>query len=143
MYQLLNEIKKHKAKRANDIKSRFIKLANPIIAHSLSEIFNQCVSTGIYPDSIKLTQVIPIFEKGDREKTTNYRPISLLSQCNKIFEKMLHTRIYSFVTKFNLFSDKQFGFRKNFSTALHPAVFIMILRMKLIKICTIVAYFLA
>ena len=31
---------------------------------------------------------------------------------------MLHSRIYSFVTKFNLLSEKQFGFRTNFSTNL-------------------------
>ena len=49
---------------------------------------------------------------------TNYRPISLLSQFNKIFEKLLYTRIYSYLTRFNLLSDHQFGFRKNCSPML-------------------------
>ena len=80
------KIKSHPAKRANDIESRFIKLANPIIADFLSEIFNQCVSTRSYPDAMKVVKVIPIFKK-DREKTTNYKPKSLPSQFNKIFEK--------------------------------------------------------
>ena len=63
-------------------------------------MFNLSLTTGIYPDAMKVAEVIPIFKKGDRDKATNYRPISLLSQFNKIFEKMLHSRIYSFVTKF-------------------------------------------
>ena len=84
----------------------------------MSEIFNLCLTTGTYPNAITEAEVIPIFKKGDRDKTSNYRPISLLSQFNKIFEKMLHSRIYAFVLKFNLLSDKQFGFRKNYSTTL-------------------------
>ena len=118
VYGLINQIKSHKARRANDIESKFIKLANPVIANFLSEMFNLSLTTGIYPDAMKVAEVIPIFKKGDREKATYYRPISLLSQFNKIFEKMLHSRIYSFVTKFNLLSEKQFGFRTNFSTNL-------------------------
>ena len=118
VYGLINQIKSHKARRTNDIESRFIKLANPVIANFLSEMFNLSLTTGIYPDAMKVAEVIPIFKKGDRDKSTNYRPISLLSQFNKIFEKMLHSRIYSFVTKYNLLSEKQFGFRTNFSTNL-------------------------
>jgi len=94
VYGLINQIKSNKAKRSIDVESKFIKLANPVIAYFLSEIFNLCLTTEIYPDAMKVTEIIPIFKKEDRESTTNYRPISLLSQFNKIFEKMLHTRIY-------------------------------------------------
>ena len=66
----------------------------------------------IYPDSLKLAEVVPMFKKGDREITTNYRPISLLSQFNKVFEKLLYVRIYSYLIRFKLLSDNQFEFRK-------------------------------
>ena len=49
---------------------------------------------------------------------TNYRPISLLSQFKRIFENLLHSRIYSYLSKFNLFSERQFGLRRNYSTSL-------------------------
>ena len=49
---------------------------------------------------------------------TNYRPLSLLSQFNKTFEKLLHSCIFSYLSKFNLCSKRQFGFRKNYSTSL-------------------------
>lgn len=61
---------------------------------------------------------MPIFKKGDRKSATNYRPISLLSTFNKIFEKLLYTRLNSYLEKFNLLYDKQFGFRQNYSTAM-------------------------
>ena len=95
-----------------------MKHANPIISFFLSELFNLCLSTGTYPDLMKIVKVIPIFKNGEKDKMTNYRPISLLSQFNKIFEKLLPSRVYSYLSKFNLFSERQFGFRKNYSTSL-------------------------
>ena len=49
---------------------------------------------------------------------TNYRPISILSQINKIFEKLMYNKINSYLEKYHLISDKQFVFRQNFSTSL-------------------------
>jgi len=76
------------------------------------------LSEGIYPDALEISEVIPIFKKGDRDKTANYRPISPLLQFNKIYEKFIYVRIYSYLIKFNLLSDHQFGFRKNSSTTM-------------------------
>ena len=46
----------------------------------------------------------------------NYRPISLLSNLSKIFERAMHTRLYSFIEEFDSFYDLQYGFRKKYST---------------------------
>ena len=48
----------------------------------------------------------------------NYRPISILSTINKIFEKILHTRLTKYIDDFNILYKYQFGFRKNHSTEL-------------------------
>ena len=118
VFNLIKELKNRKATRTLDIETKFIKLANPIISFFLSELFNVCVSTGTYIDLMKVTEVIPIFKKGQKNKLTNYRPIPLLSQFNKIFQKLVNSRIYFYLSKFNLFSEKQFEFRKNYSTSL-------------------------
>ena len=73
-------------------------------------------STGIHPDKLKVAQVTPIFKKGSRLETCNYRPISLLSNINKIFEKVMYSRVYNFINKFNCLYPLQFGFRGNYST---------------------------
>ena len=76
----------------------------------------RCLTERVYPDAFKVVEVIPTFTKEDHEKNTKYHPILILSQFNKIFEKLLYNRIYSYLTRFSLLSDRQFGFRKNFST---------------------------
>ena len=53
----------------------------------------------------------------------NYRPISLLSIFNKILEKLVYNRLITFIAKYNILYDKQFGFRRNHST-LHATLLI-------------------
>ena len=118
VFDLIKKSKNKKAKRTLDTETKFIKYANPVLSVYLSELFNLCVKEETYPDPLKIAEVIPILKKGDRSKTTNYRPISILSQFNKIFEKLLYTRLYSYLIRYNLLSDQQFGFRKSSSTTL-------------------------
>ena len=73
--------------------------------------------TGTYPHNLKIAKVNPIFKnKGDPLQFENYRPISLLSNINKIFEKLVYKRLYSFLNKYNCIYDLQFGFRAKHST---------------------------
>jgi len=62
---------------------------------------------------LKIAEVIPIFKK---VKPTNYGPISVLFQLDKIFEKMLYATVYKYFEKYNLLSNYQFGFKKGVST---------------------------
>ena len=85
--------------------------------HPLKEIINLSFSTGIYPTQLKLAKVIPTFKnKGDPLLVSNYRPISLLSNVNKIFQRIVHKRLYSFLNKYNCIYEFQFGFRAQHST---------------------------
>ena len=87
-----------------------------IICVPLSKIYNIPIPTGTRPDKFKNANVIPIFKKGSRLIIANYRPISLLSNVNKIFEKIMYKRIYEFLEKHNILYDLQFGFRAKHST---------------------------
>ena len=77
---------------------------------------NQSFEVGVFPDMLKSAKVTPIHKKESKLNHLNYRPISLLSVFSKIFEKLIYLRIYLFLTKNNLISNKQFGFRSNYST---------------------------
>ena len=101
----------------NGIPTEILKLINFAICSPLSKIINICIRTGVHPEKLKLAHVIPIFKKGSRLLVSNYRPISLLSNINKIIEKLMFKRLYSFLEKNNSIYLKQFGFRRNHSTS--------------------------
>ena len=63
-----------------------------------------------------MAKVIPIFKKGDPTSVNNYRPISILSPINKIFEKIIYSRLINFIEKYQILYKFQYGFRKNHST---------------------------
>ena len=73
------------------------------LSKPLSWIANICLSTGTHPDELKTAKVVPSFKKGSKLLTSNYRPISLLSNINKIFEKLVFSRVYSFFTSITLY----------------------------------------
>ena len=105
-----------KRSRATDYETKFIKLAKISIAEFLSKLFNLCLTRGVFPEALKIAEVVPIYKKGNVCEPTNYRPISLLSQFSKIFEKLLFNRVIEYLEKFRLLSTRQYGFRKNSST---------------------------
>ena len=72
--------------------------------------------TDEYPAKLNIAKVIPICKKGYLLIVSNYRPIYLLSNINKIFEKLVYSRLYSFLNLRNCIYDLQFGFREKHST---------------------------
>lgn len=75
-----------------------------------------CFETGIYPTCLKTSNLTPIYKKDSNLIISNYRPISLLSNVNKIFEKALHFRLYAFIEQTKCLNKFQFGFRESHST---------------------------
>ena len=92
---------------------RIIKFLCHIIAKPLNILFNLSLCTGTVPDHFK---VIPIFKSGSHLLVNNYRPISLLPVFNQILEKIVYSRLTSFLTRHGIISNNQFGFRANHST---------------------------
>ena len=87
------------------------------MSDSLTLICNQAITLSSFPDEWKIARVVPLYKNGQRYIPGNYRPISVLPANSKIMERILHDQIYNYLTKFDLFSDTQFGFRKFHSTA--------------------------
>ena len=101
-----------------EIPTKFLKLLANHIAPLLANIFNDCIEIGYYPNLFKISNILPILKPGgDKTLAKYYRPIYLPHEMNKIFEKTLYTRMYSFFDHYELISRNQFGFLKNRSTA--------------------------
>ena len=73
--------------------------------------------TGVSPSVLKTAQVVPVFKKYSKLNYSNYRPISLLSNIDKILEKLMYKRLYTFLDYNNIIYDLQFGFRQQYSTS--------------------------
>ena len=84
----------------------------------LAEIFNQSLEQGIFPQHLKIRKITPIFKAGDKQKGSNYRPISVLSPLAKILEKIVQNRVTHLIDQEKILNDNQFGFRKNLSAEL-------------------------
>ena len=82
----------------------------------ISQIFNRSVYEGLFPSCFKISRVIPVFKSGENTNVKNYRPISILPFMSKVFEKLMHKRLYNYLVKNNILCKHQFGFRAGLST---------------------------
>ena len=82
----------------------------------LTYLIDLSFSNGIFPDLLKISNVISIFKRGENQDYNNYRPISLISNPSKLMEKVVHPRLYSFLEKNSLLYERQYGFRNKLST---------------------------
>jgi len=100
----------------DEISSRILKISAPCVLSLLTYIFNKILSTGIFLERLKFSEVRPLFKKGDVTEFSNYRPISLLTSFSKIIEKIIYKRLYSYLNDNNILVDDQYGFREKLST---------------------------
>lgn len=74
------------------------------------------LTSGIFPDDRKCARVTPLFKQGERSDLNNYRPISVIPVIAKVFESIVYDQLYSFLTKEDVISKQQSGFRALHST---------------------------
>ena len=125
--ELTNIIKALKNKHSagfDEVSDHLLKNCYTHILEPLCYIINLSLSTGKFPEQLKLAIVKPLFKKGSKENIENYRPVSILSVFSKILEKIMYTRLIGFVKKFHLISDEQHGFREGRSTTTAIANFL-------------------
>ena len=100
----------------NHMPTTIFKSLNEILCLPLTKIINASFSIGLFPKSLKLARLTPVFKKNDKNVCSNYRQISSLPYLSKIFERLMTNRIINFFNKFKLFSLQQFGFLRKKST---------------------------
>ena len=74
-------------------------------------VLNESLRLGVFPEKLKFAKVVPVHKGGDKTLVENYRPISLLTTFSKVFEKVMYSRLYKFLTENGTLNDNQFGFR--------------------------------
>ena len=98
-----------KASQDSDIPTKIIKMNADIFAEVLY-VFNRSLEVGEFLSGMKLTKVTPVHKKGSRYDKGNYRPVSILPNLSKVFERCSHKQISDFFD--TILSKYQCGFRK-------------------------------
>lgn len=113
---LIKSLKNSKSAGLDNISNILIKNLPPRAIQLLGNIFNNCIKLNYFPKAFKRAKVIPI-HKPNKPKTdpTSYRPISLLSNIGKLYERIIQIRLNEFVSDNSILAAEQFGFRKEHS----------------------------
>lgn len=111
VFSHLNKLSRSKATGLDNISARLIPECADLISVSLSDLFNKSLTSGIFPDDWKCARVTPLFKQGERSDLNNYRPISVIPVIAKVFERIVYDQLYSFLTKEDVISKQQSGFR--------------------------------
>ena len=111
IFKMIGSLDSNKAHGHDKISIRMLKLCGRSICKPLKLIFENCLANGYFPEEWKKANVVPIHKKSDKKNIKNYRPVSLLPICGKIFERILYDRIFMFLSENNLISQKQSGFK--------------------------------
>ena len=110
---IISSLDSTKSVGPNSIPTKILKLLKNDNSCQIVDIFNMSLTSGVFPSVLKLAKVIPVHKKDSKLDFSNYIPISLLSNLDKILEKLMYTKIVKF---FNNFYLLKFGFRQNYST---------------------------
>ena len=95
----LNGLKNKKAAGPDGLLNEFFKRSECVIVPFLLKLFNYLFDNGIYPSDWTMSILQPIHKKGDVGLPDNYRGISLLNVCSKIYSSILNRRLSDWVDR--------------------------------------------
>ena len=116
--KIINKLHPKSSFGQDNISTILLKSISLEIYETLTLIINQSLSTGIFPDKLKIAKIKPIFKKENPHIPDNYRPISLLPAISKVFEKIVFIQVYEYFMENKLLYTSQYGFRTLHSTEL-------------------------
>ena len=111
---VLERLDTNKAKGPDRISNKILKNLASSLSKSLLLLFNTIVNKASLPRAWKQSGIIPIYKEGDKQKVSNYRPISSLSSVSRVLEKLIFDKFYSVVSPH--LSAQQHDFHKKRST---------------------------
>ena len=105
----INNMKENKSPGVDVISPKILKETVEQISKPLAHMFNMSLQERIVPLEWKEANIIPLFKKGPRNKSVNYRPFSLTSVMCKLLETIIRDHM-DFLVKHKLINPSQHGF---------------------------------
>ena len=119
----INNMKENKSPGVDGISPKILKEIVEQISMPLAHVFNMSLQEGIVPLEWKEANIIPLFKKGSRNKSVNYRPVSLTSVICKLLETIIRDHMMDFLLKHRFINHSQHGFLKARSCLTHLLCF--------------------
>jgi len=115
VFKQLEKLDQNKCTGLGGLPSRLLKIAAPVIAHPITNIFNHSLITGEYPQDFKIAKVSALYKAGCKTEPSNYRPIAILPVLSKILERAVHHQLYTFLQNFWTFKKPSIVLTMQFS----------------------------
>ena len=109
--KLINDLLNKTSCGHNKISNSLLKDLKYCISYPLMIVFNQLIALGMFPDKMKLAEIIPLYKGKERDEVIDYHPISLLMTISKLLEKIIYIRTCSYLECNQLLIDSQYGFQ--------------------------------
>ena len=112
-YRKLSVINTKKVCQTSNTSTKIIKLNSDIFSNLIYKHFNYCIDKGEFPSDLKHAVIVPVYKKNNRHKKENYKPVYILSNLSKIYERLMYNLLYDYFD--NILFPSQCGFRKGYS----------------------------
>ena len=112
---IIDKLDSNKSTGIDGIGPKILKHCGDYITPAIAHIINNSILHGVFPDSLKIANVIPIFKQGEKTDPCNYRPISILPTISKVFERHIAGQIHKYFKYTDMLHTGQSGFRKEHS----------------------------
>ena len=109
----ISNLKLEKGVCNNNIPTKILKDFEDLLATFIYNNYNKPLLDGIFLEDLKSVEVVPVYKKKKRTDKNNYRPLSILSNISKIYERSFYNQMYDNFDR--IFSKYQYGFRKGHS----------------------------
>jgi len=114
--EIIGSLKNTNSVGIDNIPMKLLKVNSDLFSLVLSRLINISISDSCFPSVFKVAKIIPLHKKGSKTETSNYRPIAILSNVSKVFEKFIYIRLSEYFQINNIIYEHQFGFRKFHNT---------------------------
>lgn len=112
--QLIQRLKSN-ALGPDNLSLNLILYCCPFLVPHITHLVNSCICSGVFPDSWKQANIIPLSKCSRPKEFSDLRSISILPFLSKIMEKVMETQLNSFLNDNNILPEKQSGFRSGHS----------------------------
>ena len=110
--KMLKSLKEDKTPGVDEMHPKFLKEVRNEIGAIITELFIESIKTGDIPKDWRDAIVTPLFKKGSRSDTSNYRPVSLTCNVCKVLEKIIKMNMVEHFMENEIIKSSQHGFMK-------------------------------